>query len=245
MSDISRGPGWWQASDGKWYPPESHPNARAAVSSPVRQAAATTGVVTSETLLAPDSVPGKTRGLRRWLPLAAVVLVVGVGLVVLLSSVFGSVSAAGADSPDAAFDGMMAALDTEDGLVSLVDLDDFGLAADTLDGGRGQGTLSEGFPGGIDFSLTELDGAPVTATYRVLGDAEAGLMVAELDGVEITLARTGEDAAAILLFDAAMLQVFSTGEIDAGSELVIEMRPRGGGFDVSASGSFNGERLPT
>ncbi len=25
MSDVSRGPGWWMASDGKWYPPESHP----------------------------------------------------------------------------------------------------------------------------------------------------------------------------------------------------------------------------
>ncbi|MCU1497148.1 MAG: Postacrosomal sheath domain-binding protein [Acidimicrobiales bacterium] len=23
MSDVSQGPGWWQASDGKWYPPES------------------------------------------------------------------------------------------------------------------------------------------------------------------------------------------------------------------------------
>jgi hypothetical protein len=27
MSDASRGPGWWQASDGKWYPPEQHPDA--------------------------------------------------------------------------------------------------------------------------------------------------------------------------------------------------------------------------
>src|SRR5262245_10048365 len=26
MSDSSQGPGWWQASDGKWYPPESHPD---------------------------------------------------------------------------------------------------------------------------------------------------------------------------------------------------------------------------
>ena len=25
MSDRSPGPGWWQASDGKWYPPESAP----------------------------------------------------------------------------------------------------------------------------------------------------------------------------------------------------------------------------
>ena len=26
MSDVSQGPGWWVASDGKWYPPEQHPN---------------------------------------------------------------------------------------------------------------------------------------------------------------------------------------------------------------------------
>jgi uncharacterized RDD family membrane protein YckC len=25
MSDVSRGPGWWMASDHKWYPPEVHP----------------------------------------------------------------------------------------------------------------------------------------------------------------------------------------------------------------------------
>jgi hypothetical protein len=26
MSDKSEGPGWWVASDGKWYPPELHPS---------------------------------------------------------------------------------------------------------------------------------------------------------------------------------------------------------------------------
>jgi uncharacterized RDD family membrane protein YckC len=25
MSNVSQGPGWWMASDHKWYPPESHP----------------------------------------------------------------------------------------------------------------------------------------------------------------------------------------------------------------------------
>ena len=25
MSDVSQGPGWWMATDHKWYPPESHP----------------------------------------------------------------------------------------------------------------------------------------------------------------------------------------------------------------------------
>ena len=26
MSDVSQGPGWWVASDGRWYPPEQHPS---------------------------------------------------------------------------------------------------------------------------------------------------------------------------------------------------------------------------
>ena len=25
MSDVSQGPGWWLASDGRWYPPEARP----------------------------------------------------------------------------------------------------------------------------------------------------------------------------------------------------------------------------
>lgn len=26
VSEVSQGPGWWLATDGKWYPPERHPN---------------------------------------------------------------------------------------------------------------------------------------------------------------------------------------------------------------------------
>jgi len=28
MSAVSQGPGWWIASDGKWYPPHLHPSYR-------------------------------------------------------------------------------------------------------------------------------------------------------------------------------------------------------------------------
>jgi uncharacterized membrane protein len=34
MSDESQGPGWWLASDGKWYPPELHPSAQPQQPSP-------------------------------------------------------------------------------------------------------------------------------------------------------------------------------------------------------------------
>ena len=29
MSDVSQGPGWWQASDGRWYPPTARPGTSA------------------------------------------------------------------------------------------------------------------------------------------------------------------------------------------------------------------------
>ena len=34
MSDMSQGPGWWQASDGKWYPPEQAPGAQPPAAQP-------------------------------------------------------------------------------------------------------------------------------------------------------------------------------------------------------------------
>jgi len=34
VSDASQGPGWWQASDGKWYPPEAAPGGQPSGSAP-------------------------------------------------------------------------------------------------------------------------------------------------------------------------------------------------------------------
>ena len=38
MSDSSNGPGWWQASDAKWYPPESAPAAPPPIAYPQQPA---------------------------------------------------------------------------------------------------------------------------------------------------------------------------------------------------------------
>jgi hypothetical protein len=38
MSDVSNGPGWWQASDGKWYPPEQQPSEAPAAPQPTASA---------------------------------------------------------------------------------------------------------------------------------------------------------------------------------------------------------------
>jgi hypothetical protein len=52
MSDMSQGPDWWVASDGKWYPPHLHPSVRipvvsdAAAKNPGKQARTRLAVVT-------------------------------------------------------------------------------------------------------------------------------------------------------------------------------------------------------
>lgn len=269
MSDVSQGPGWWRASDGKWYPPETHPDyqppaAPPAPPAPVAAPHATPvagsrqptvvggappmvvsgGPGIGEPLAQPQASSGG--GVPRWLPLAGVALVVGVGLWFLFSSVLGGGSAAGASSPESALDEMVAALDAEDGLglVSIVDLEDFGLVSAAVEDSAG-GTLSEGLPGGIDLAVTGLDGGPVTATFRDLGGPESGLQVAEIDGMEITLTRTEGAGAGVVTFDPASMAVFSTAEIDEGSELVVTVTPRGRDFEIEADGRINGERIGT
>jgi TM2 domain-containing membrane protein YozV len=56
MSDVSQGPGWWQASDGKWYAPDLHPDYQA--SSPMDQPAVSSPAIGSDQVfLAADSAP--------------------------------------------------------------------------------------------------------------------------------------------------------------------------------------------
>lgn len=64
MSDVSQGPGWWLASDGKWYPPHTAPQATlppdAAASYP-QYAASTTGTEPG-TATAPEPYAGQGAG---------------------------------------------------------------------------------------------------------------------------------------------------------------------------------------
>ena len=38
MSDTPQGPAWWQASDQRWYPPESHPDHASSLPPPPQSA---------------------------------------------------------------------------------------------------------------------------------------------------------------------------------------------------------------
>lgn len=176
--------------------------------------------------------------------IAAVVVVVAGGAWVLVSSVLGSSAAAGAESPEQAFDRMMAAMDEEDGLglISIADLEDFGLVADALDQVAGD-ELTSGLPGGLDLAVTGLDGGPVVAEFRELGGPDSGLVVAAPDGMRVSLTRTDAAGSGVIVYDRSSVTMYSTAEFDPGSEISATIRPRGSGFEVDAAGEFNGEPI--
>lgn len=94
MSETPGGPGWWQASDGKWYPPELHPDATAAGFPP--PTSGPPGVPPagppSNAPVVPEGFPAVTpvgdpfaddaRGRRRWVAIAIVVALLAVGGIV-------------------------------------------------------------------------------------------------------------------------------------------------------------------
>lgn len=89
MSDVSQGPGWWQASDGKWYPPESHPTAAVPPPPPVFPAPTTNAAPDPAQGPTPLVVVPKKPWWRRWWVISAAV--------VLLIAVIGAVAGGGSD----------------------------------------------------------------------------------------------------------------------------------------------------
>jgi hypothetical protein len=83
MSDTSQGPGWWQASDGRWYRPEQHPNYADAPPS-------TTALAASPN---PDQYPYPQAGPKQTNGLAIASLVLSIlwlwGVGALLAVIFG------------------------------------------------------------------------------------------------------------------------------------------------------------
>jgi len=119
MSDASQGPGWWLASDGKWYPPEpvAPPPPSAAPPPPVAApappasapppaeappavpppAAPTTTAAPAGAAAAPSSGNGC---LKAFLIVFGVLVVIGVGLVILFAFVLNRAVNKGFDALD-------------------------------------------------------------------------------------------------------------------------------------------------
>src|ERR1700722_19379195 len=78
MSMTPQGPGWWEASDHKWYPPEQHPDRTAAQPPAVEPAPTLSGGVLP--LLV--SLPPRERQ-RRWTVLLRLILAITLTVVVV------------------------------------------------------------------------------------------------------------------------------------------------------------------
>ena len=93
MSDTSQGPGWWQASDGKWYPPEQAPGyqAPAADAAPAASPGATGGVSSQWGTLA--DWPQRAIGIIIDWAFLVVIWIVGYIIVVILSQISGALGA--------------------------------------------------------------------------------------------------------------------------------------------------------
>jgi hypothetical protein len=85
MSDIPQGHGWWQATDGKFYPPESHPNFRPSPSLPQTSTAVLTPPVQSYTQLAQAATGSLKRKKPLWRRWWAIALALLVTLVVIMA----------------------------------------------------------------------------------------------------------------------------------------------------------------
>lgn len=80
MSDQAQGPGWWVASDGKWYPPERHPDYVApAPPQPMPPAGPPMGQQQ------PQVIVQKKRGCLWWIGLGVAALVV-IGIIGAIAS---------------------------------------------------------------------------------------------------------------------------------------------------------------
>lgn len=72
MSDVAQGQGWWQASDGKWYPPQQHPNNQA----PPPPTSTSADMVQQFRTVAPTGVLGKPR--RPWVVAVLTIITFGI-----------------------------------------------------------------------------------------------------------------------------------------------------------------------
>ncbi len=108
MTDAPQGPGWWQASDGRFYPPEQHPNANPTQPVPPVPSAPTGPAAPQQAWVAPPqsqpSVWGQASaqqgGGNRSNNTAIWVIAGFVALVVLIIGVAIGAAASGDDKPD-------------------------------------------------------------------------------------------------------------------------------------------------
>lgn len=150
MSETSQGPGWWQASDKKWYPPEAHPDHQPSSETPAPAHTSATGA--------------SSRGRPwPWVIVAAVavgVVTVAIGVVVVVTGSESAVTDATVTverepelSPEEAFVGSVG--EAVDGAVVYGTSDDEAAAASEV---WAADAVSAGLTGGTMLGPIEVDG---------------------------------------------------------------------------------------
>lgn len=224
MSDQSQGPGWWLASDGRWYPPREHPDA--GLPPPVVQ---------------PDAAPGtpaRRRG-RIVVPLlVAAVLVAGGGF---LAWSFLSGNGGGAANPEAAVEEFVASVDDGDllGLLAGVDPTEAEIVSGLFEALSDVGSAQAGLVfddgrllDGVDLAMGAIGGGELELEVRPRADTDdvAEVRVASL---QLTLTRTEAAAQAVALVGSDLPAAWSTGEFAPGAEVTFELTARGRTTDLA------------
>lgn len=172
MSDASQGEGWWIASDGKWYPPESHPDTQQAAPppsyeppsepsyepsgyQPPAEPALQQPYQQSPGMPPPPTQPplGATKPKRAWWKIALAVVLGGLLLI--------------GGCTYAIFRAASGPIDTSNDFLALIKSGDFNSAADMLDpscfaDGGTAAALREAFPVGV--TSYNLGGTSVNST---------------------------------------------------------------------------------
>ena len=203
MSEISQGHGWWQASDGKWYPPEQHPNAAPATTPPPSSGFDTQGNPNWGPQTPPAGYPGhqgaqyqatppvgprgegKKSNKGLWIVLAAVVIIPIVGVWGCIALVKQGTEAAVTGAADAVSGAVDKELSSNDA---------------TADDGGEPGTEADPLPLGTEADLgngwrVKVVSANLDATAEVLAADEFNLDPEEgmrFVAVEMTLSLDGE-----------------------------------------------------
>ena len=84
MSDSSQGPGWWQASDGKWYPPQPAASVAPPPPPPAPPPGPQWGAPPAPQWGAPPAAPPKKSNRGCLIALAVVGVVVALGIVAVV-----------------------------------------------------------------------------------------------------------------------------------------------------------------
>ncbi len=236
MSDRAQGDGWWQASDGRWYPPEQHPGATNLAAGPAQPGGLAGGPGGPG---APTPEDEQRSGKGKLLAVALVVLLLigaGIGAFVLLGGDDdGEVATASDDSGDGSD------ADIGDATGDLVD--DGPIEFDTEYRDRLEGDRTE-----ARYTLDAPDGAIMTLEVANVAESERAVYVTfESAGDRFAAFRVqpgAEGTETIILDDTGAAQfdlVFTEGPAEFNFQVGLEIQDdagQGGDAGAEFSGAF-------